>query len=305
MSSYFFESFDNGIGALNHTWGRGIDTSVRGQVTVSGDSGIMERPWGAAAGHGYGTYSITLSMRGDAPGPAALLWPGDDKWPGPEYDIAEIINGRAYGTMHFRGADGSDVYGSVFYNGLDESKVHTYTLDWQPGSITFSVDGKVYGGFTDNVGRDFDHGGINEVFGIMNRGSGTSITVYELSYTPSGSSGGGGGGSSADQVEVTTSARSAAVEVASDSVTVGAAGGRFTATAAAENWVLQAGSGSVVITGFDPSEDTLTFSGIDRDDLVTWQTSSTPGLGIAWNFGDGYVKLPGVTSLPASHILIA
>ncbi|WP_431270730.1 family 16 glycosylhydrolase [Dankookia sp. P2] len=94
---------------------------------------------------------------------------------------------------------GNDVYGSIFYNGLDESKVHTYTLDWQPGKVTFLVDGQSYGGFSDNVSRDFDHGGINEVFSIMNRGGGTSITVYDISYSPSG---GGGGG--AVQAEVTT-----------------------------------------------------------------------------------------------------
>jgi hypothetical protein len=204
MSSYFSESFDNGIGALNHTWGNGIDTSVRGQVTVSGNSGIMENPWGAAAGHGYGTYNITASLSGNTAGPAALLWPGNDKWPGPEMDMAEIINGQVYGTLHYNGG-GNDVYGSIFYTGVDESKVHTYTLDWQPGKVTFLVDGRSYGGFSDNVGRDFDHGGINEVFSIMNRGSGTSITVYDISYSPSG-----GGGGSAVQAEVTTSGSSTA-----------------------------------------------------------------------------------------------
>jgi beta-glucanase (GH16 family) len=135
------------------------------------------------------------------------------KWPGPEYDLAEFIGGRPYGTMHFS-SNGSDVYGSVYYNGVDESKVHTYTLDWQPGSLTFSVDGRAYGGFSDNVGRDFDHGGINEVFSIMNRGGGTSITVYDISYSPSG---GGGGGGSAVQAEVTTSGSSTNVSVAPDS----------------------------------------------------------------------------------------
>src|SRR3954466_10316376 len=116
MSSYFSESFDNGIGALNHTWGNGIDTSVRGQVTISGNSGIMENPGGASAGHGYGSYSITASMSGHATGPAALLWPGNDKWPGPEMDLAEFIGGRPYGTMHFRGSGGRDGLCSVFYN---------------------------------------------------------------------------------------------------------------------------------------------------------------------------------------------
>ena len=203
MSSYFSESFNNGIGALNHTWGNGIDTSVRGQVTVSGNSGIMENPWGAAAGHGYGTYSITASMSGHAAGPAALLWPGNDKWPGPEMDLAEFIGGRPYGTLHFN-SGGNDSYGSIYYSGVDESKVHTYTLDWQPGKVTFLVDGRSYGGFSDNVGRDFDHGGINEVFSIMNRGGGTSITVYDISYSPSGGS--------QVEAEVTTSGSSGSTD---------------------------------------------------------------------------------------------
>jgi hypothetical protein len=92
---------------------------------------------------------------------------------------------------------------------------------------------------------------------------------------------------------------------AGGTTTVGAAGGSYAATAAAENWLIQPGSGHVVITGFDPALDTLTFGGIARDELITWQTSSTPGLGIAWNLGDGYVTLPGVTALPDSHVLIA
>ncbi len=220
MSSSFSESFNNGIGALNHTWGNGIDTSVRGQVTVSGNSGLMENPGGAAAGHGYGTYSITASMSGHATGPAALLWPGDDKWPGPEMDMAEIINGQVYGTMHYNGG-GSDVYGSVFYNGVDESKVHTYTLDWQPGKVTFSVDGRSYGGFSDNVGRDFDHGGINEVFSIMNSSGGTSITVYDISYSPSG---GGGGGGGKVQAEVTTTGSSTTTDEVLNTAAVADAG---------------------------------------------------------------------------------
>jgi hypothetical protein len=213
MSSNFSESFDNGIGALTHTWGNGIDTSVRGQVTVSGNSGIMENPWGTAAGHGYGTYSITASLSGHAAGPAALLWPGNDVWPGPEMDLVEFINGQPYGTMHFS-SGGSDVYGSVYYGGVDESKVHTYTLDWQPGSVTFSVDGRAYGSFSDNVSRDYDHGGVNEVFSIMNSGGGgTSITVFDISYSPSG----GGGGGGAVQAEVTTGGSSTSVDVALDS----------------------------------------------------------------------------------------
>jgi beta-glucanase (GH16 family) len=197
----FVESFDNGVGALNHSWGNAnVDTSVRGQVTISGSTGgIMEKPSGAAAGHGYGTYEVVAQLHGDSEGPAALLWPGNDRWPGPEYDIVEVINGRAYGAVHFA-SGGGDRYNVVNFDGVDESRTHTYTLDWQPGSITYYVDGTRMGSVTEGIGSDYAHGGVNEVFGVMNRSSGTSITVYELSYTASG--GGGGGSRAAAEVTV-------------------------------------------------------------------------------------------------------
>jgi hypothetical protein len=50
----FHESFDNGIGALNHHWGGNVDTSVPGQITLTGHAGTMEFPGGISAGHGYG-----------------------------------------------------------------------------------------------------------------------------------------------------------------------------------------------------------------------------------------------------------
>jgi hypothetical protein len=89
------------------------------------------------------------------------------------------------------------------------------------------------------------------------------------------------------------------------STTIGAEGGSYTATAAAENWVIQPGSGHAVIDGFDPATDTLTFSGIAPDSLVNWQTAATSGLGIAWNANGGEVILPGVSQVPESHLLFA
>lgn len=187
MAEKFVESFDHGVGALNHVWGNAnIDTSVAGQVTISGHGGFMEKPTGPSAGHGYGTYTVVASLKGNTEGSAALLWPGDDKWPGPEYDIVEVINGKPYGTVHYKGGDGGDGYRSVMFDGIDESKVHTYTLDWQPGKITYYVDGTEMGAVTNKVGADYAHGGVDEVFGLMNRSDNTSMTVYEVSYTPSG-----------------------------------------------------------------------------------------------------------------------
>ena len=179
----FYESFDDGRGMFTHGWGD-VDTSVAGQVTISGYSGMMERPWGADAGTGYGVYEVTLSMEGDEPGPAVLLWPADDQWPGSEFDIAEIINGVVYGAIHAKGSGGWDEYESVYYRGVDEGEVHTYTLDWQPDRITLAVDGRVYGSVEgDMVGKDYANGGTNVVFSAMNRNDNTSVTVYDVSYT--------------------------------------------------------------------------------------------------------------------------
>ena len=70
-------------------------------------------------------------------------------------------------------------------NGLDESQVHTYGINWQADRVTFSVDGRDAG----TVRMDTDdaaNGGSNLVFSVMNRSEDTSITVYDLSYTPNG-----------------------------------------------------------------------------------------------------------------------
>ncbi len=190
MSKAFFESFDHGVGALDHTWGNGIDTSVKGQVTIRGDSGIMEKPWGKAAGHGYGTFSVKAKMSADVQGPAALLWPGDDRWPGPEYDIVEVIHGKAYGTVHWNN-NGRDAYTTRTFHGVDETKVHTYTLDWKPGKIAYYVDGKWMGEVKHNIGKDHANGGVDSVFSIMNRdfeSKHSFITAYEVSYKPHGGS---------------------------------------------------------------------------------------------------------------------
>ena len=40
---------------------------------------------------------------------------------------------------------------------------HTCALDWEPGKITFGIDGHTSGSVSDNVGADFAHGGVNEV----------------------------------------------------------------------------------------------------------------------------------------------
>jgi beta-glucanase (GH16 family) len=180
----YFESFDNGLGSFDHTWGD-ADTSKSGQVTLRGNSGVMiDNPTHKSMGTGYGYYEVKASMSADKIGPAVVLWPGNNEWPGGEYDMVEVIHGRAYGTVHWD-AGGKDGYDVVDFHGVNETQVHTYGLEWEEDRITYSVDGQEMGSIGHNVGRDYAHGGTDVVMSLMNGSNDTHLTVYEVSYTPS------------------------------------------------------------------------------------------------------------------------
>ena len=183
MADSFYESFDNGTGALTNVWGDGADTSVKGQITIDGHGGAMQHASGSGVGFGYGDFTVTAEVEGNTSGPAALLWPADDKWPGTEMDFVEVLdNGTAYATAH-RDQNGSDWYEARDYKGLDESQVHTYGIAWRPDEVAFSVDGN----HTHTIEwetKDAAHGGSNVVFALMNMDPHTSITVYDMSYSP-------------------------------------------------------------------------------------------------------------------------
>ncbi len=83
------------------------------------------------------------------------------------------------------GNNGHDWYQSAFCDGLDESQVHTYWIDWRAERVSFSVVGRDAGTVWMDT-KDAAHGGSNVLFGVMNQNDNTSITVYDMSYTPSG-----------------------------------------------------------------------------------------------------------------------
>ena len=184
MANSFHESFDNGTGALSNVWGNGLDTGVKGQITLNGSNGgAMQHASGASAGFGYGDFTVTAKVEGNQVGPAALLWPADDKWPGNEFDFVEVLpDGTSYGTAH---ADkGGNWYEAKTYN-VNEGGVHTYGIQWRPDHVAFSVDGRDAGTvWVDS--KDAAHGGSNVVFGVLNQNDHTSITVYDMDYSPWG-----------------------------------------------------------------------------------------------------------------------
>jgi len=179
-------TFDNGLGSISSAFN--VDTSVPGQVTLAGGSAMMEWALGASSGHGYGTYDVHAMVSGNQPGPAIVLWPGDNHWPGQEIDMVEITpngSGQQYGTVHWN-AGGSDAYNATIYGGVQSGVFHDYTMVWEPGKITFSVDGQQKGTITDHVPVDYAHGGMNNTIGFLNNNPNTSITVDNVSYTPLG-----------------------------------------------------------------------------------------------------------------------
>jgi hypothetical protein len=181
-------SFDNGFGSIGNVWN--VPAPRNGEVTLSGSSSMMEWATGPSAGHGYGTYTVTAKVQGNQPGPGIILWPGDNKWPGQEIDMLEITpdgSGRQYGTVHWN-SNGSDAFATDIFEGVTGGAYHDYTMVWEPGKITFKVDGAEKGVITSHVPTDYDHGGMNNTIGVMNNNNNTSITVSHISFTPLGGS---------------------------------------------------------------------------------------------------------------------
>ena len=186
MAESLHVSFDNGFGPISSAWN--VDTSTPGEVRLAGNSAMMEFATGPEAGHGYGTYTVNAKVEGNEPGPGIIFWPGDNKWPGQELDLLEITpdgSGRQYGTVHWN-SNGSDSYSAKIYDGVSGGQFHDYTMVWEPGKITYKVDGAEKAVFTDHVPVDFEHGGMNNTIGFLNNNPDTSITVRDVTYTPLG-----------------------------------------------------------------------------------------------------------------------
>ncbi len=175
-------------------WGNSSELSFGSRgvtLTSNGHSaGFMARDQGAADGDGYGVYSATFTMpTHQANGAYICLWPSSNIWPGAELDLAEQYNGQPYLTVHWKGSTGGDAYHSVFFN-ADLSRSTTVSLNWQASGLTFDVNGVQVAHFQAGgsvpVPKDYAGGGTNESFGVGNYGpAGTSLTVSDMSYTPS------------------------------------------------------------------------------------------------------------------------
>lgn len=81
--------------------------------------------------------------------PAFWALPADESWP-PELDIFELLGQRPHEVnLHYHAANGSDD-GTAWDGPNFAAGWHTYAVDWEPGSITWYVDGTLR--FRDRAG---------------------------------------------------------------------------------------------------------------------------------------------------------
>lgn len=151
----------------NFEFNNGVLSIIAKEETVQGetwfDSGkTFDYTSGMISGHDsisftYGYFEISgQSPTGQGLWPAFWMLPESGEWP-PEIDIMEILGddtSTAYTTVHYQdpsqpgnhGMEGSWFSGIDFADGM-----HTFAVDWQPGELTWYIDGMEVFNTTENV----------------------------------------------------------------------------------------------------------------------------------------------------------
>ncbi len=90
----------------------------------------------------YGAYFVRSRVTGPGPTQVQLLWPATNTWP-PEIDFNESMGtiGKTSATVHFTSKNLQDQRTLD----TDLTQWHTWGVIWTPTTITYTVDGKVWG----------------------------------------------------------------------------------------------------------------------------------------------------------------
>ena len=91
----------------------------------------------------YGAFFVRSRVTGAGPTNVELLWPSNGTWP-PEIDFNETLGGATTTTS-------ATIYGSGVAHGnlsIDMTQWHTWGVVWTPTSVTYTVDGHVWGSVT-------------------------------------------------------------------------------------------------------------------------------------------------------------
>ena len=281
-------------------WGNSSDFSFsNGAFTLSSkasegwsNAGFMRPDFNAGSGDGYGRYTAVASLdAGQGAGICIDLWPSNNQWPGAEIDLLETSgSSRSTGiaTVHWAGSGNSNQYDYHTFS-VNLTQKNTYSVDWERGSITYSVNGHVIFKNTAHVPLDAADGGVNESFGaeVVNAGSGAvssavNLHLYSMSYAkPTSSS---AASVSADTKTTTTTASASPTMqflTASNTTQVLASGESLTVSGSGNTIALPA-SGSITLGGSVLSNtldlrSVMATSGWDHQaaDLAKYVSSST------------------------------
>lgn len=178
------------------SWGPGGLTLASFRNESFSNVGILQPNWQGNLSQGYGLYSITMSHPANqGRGIAVLLWPANNKWPGPEIDIVEDFDDptsqTATASVHFKGPNGQDMANTIKMT-VDLTKPNTFSLDWEDGSLSYYINGtKLFEITGTEVPKDWAHGGVNAAFGAQITDIGTSyqpgdvvsMTIENMSYS--------------------------------------------------------------------------------------------------------------------------
>ncbi len=95
----------------------------------------------------YGAMFVRSRVSGPGPDEAELLWPVAPVWP-PEVDLNEsaFATNSSSWTVHY-GKGNAFVQGS---HSFDLERWHTWGVIWTPRSLTFSMDGRLWGRITNH-----------------------------------------------------------------------------------------------------------------------------------------------------------
>jgi hypothetical protein len=192
-SDNFTQDSSVNTGIFPIVWGDSGEFSFSDGLTLTSDgtpAGFLTPDGGASDSFGYGLYQATLSVpsNNQQPGIAVLLWPATNIWPGPEVDLVEQLNGQAYMTVHWADANGGNEYSSTFLPNVNLTQPTTLAMDWEPGSLTYYVNGQQAARFTSGgsvpIPTDAADGGQNEAFGAeVSSAAGSQVTLYGMSYS--------------------------------------------------------------------------------------------------------------------------
>ena len=179
------------------SWGNPSQYSFsNGMLTLTGYQhpwwqpvGLMQKSLGNSAGEGYGLYQFSgYGNAGQGVGICFIMWRADNTYldastPGKatEIDILESWDKTKTGqsTLHYYDTGWKNNNGQAFHPiYVDLTKLHTYAMDWERGSLTFYVDGKQVYQDTQHAPLDAADGGSNEVMGAQ------VINEAELVTTP-------------------------------------------------------------------------------------------------------------------------